>query len=42
MAIRVQRHANSVNKQRYWVDLTLARPNGAYVVVALIGFFMKV
>ena len=31
----------SVNKQRYWMDLTLARSNGAYVGVTLIDLFMK-
>ena len=29
----------SVNKQRYRLDLTLARSNGAYVGVAQIDFF---
>ena len=41
MAIRVQRHAN-VSKQTtlscIWMDLTLARSNGAYVGVAEIDF----
>ena len=32
----------SVNKQRHWMDLTLARSNGAYVGVALTDLFMKV
>ena len=34
MALRVQRHANVIKKQRYWMDLTLARLNGTYVGVA--------
>ena len=42
MAISVQRPQTSVNKQRYWMDLTLARSNGAYVGVAEIDLFMKV
>ena len=32
----------SVNKQRYWMDLTLARSNDAFVGVAEIDVFMKV
>ena len=29
----------SVNMQRFWMDLTLLRSNGAYMGVALIDFF---
>ena len=42
MVIRDQRHAMSVNKQHYWMALTLVSPSGAYVGVALIDPFMKV
>ena len=42
MAIRAYVTQASVNKQRYRMDLTLARSNGAYVGVAEIDLFMKV
>ena len=42
MAIRVKRHANVSKQATLWIDLTLARSNGAYVGVALIDLFMKV
>ena len=41
MAIRVQRHANVSKQANYWMDLTLASSNGAYVGVAEIDLFMK-
>ena len=34
MANRVQRQANVSSKQRFWMDLTLTRANGAYLGVA--------
>ena len=42
MAIRVQRHANVSKQATLWMELKLARSNGAYVGVAEIDVFMKV
>ena len=41
MAIRDQRYANVSKQQLYWRALTLVRPNGANVGMALFDRFMK-